>query len=98
MTQHPSLKSGAKGAKFRSVLKRFEKIKELAEKDKWDEEKDSVYHLPKIKRILFKVKKVKGPAEEEAAAAPAEGEAPAAAAPEEKEAPEKEEKTEKKEK
>lgn len=64
MTQHPSLKSGGKGAKFRSVLKRFEKIMELSEKDKWDEEKDSVYHLPKVKRIKFKAKKVKAAEEE----------------------------------
>jgi len=78
MTQHPSLKSSGIGGKFRSVLKRFEKIKELAEKEKWEEEKDSVYKLPKIKRIKFKIKKVKA-AEGEAAAA-AEG---AAAAPSE---------------
>ena len=77
MTQHPSLKSGAKGAKFRSVLKRYEKIMELSEKDKWDEEKDSVYKLPKVRRIMFRTKKAKGPAEEEQGegAAPAEGEA-----------------------
>ena len=82
MTQHPSLKSGAAGEKFRSVLKRYERIKELAEKDKWDEEKDSVYHLPKVKRIKFKVKKTKGPAEEEAAAAaPGEAVAGGEAAP-----------------
>lgn len=65
MTQHPSLKSGQGGGKFRSVLKRFEKIKDLEEKEKWDEEKDSVYKLPKIKRIKFKVKKTKGPVDEE---------------------------------
>ena len=82
VTQHPSLKSGAKGAKFRSVPKRYEKIKELSEKDKWDEEKDSVYHLPKVKRIMFKTKKVKGPADEAAAgeATEAAGEAAPAAA------------------
>ena len=83
MSQHPSLKAGSKESKFRSVLKRFEKIKELAEGEKWDEEKDSVYKLPKVKRIMFKVKKQKGPAEEEGAegaAAPAEG-APAEGAP-----------------
>ena len=75
MSQHPSLKAGNKESKFRSVLKRFEKIKELAESEKWDEEKDSVYKLPKVRRIMFKVKKQKGPAEEEGAegAAPAEG-------------------------
>ncbi len=72
MTQHPSLKRGGKvGARFRSVIKRFEKVKELAEKDKWDESKDSVYKLPKVKRIVFKTKKVKVAAEGE----DAEGEA-----------------------
>jgi len=85
MTQHPSLKLGASAGKYRSVIKRHEKIKELAEKDKWNEEKDSVYKLPKVKRIKFKVKKAKGPAEEEgaegAAAAAPEG---AAAKPEDK--------------
>ena len=32
MSQHPSLKAGNKEGKFRSVLKRFEKIKANAEK------------------------------------------------------------------
>ena len=72
MTQHPSLKGGQEGAKFRSVLKRHERIKELTDKDKWDEEKDSIYHLPKLKRIKFKVKKSKGPAEEKTEAEGAE--------------------------
>ena len=31
MTQHPSLKGGKTGVKFRSVLKRYEKIKETAQ-------------------------------------------------------------------
>ena len=84
MTQHPSLKSGNKGAQFRSVLKRYEKIKELAEKDKWDEEKDSAYCLPKVKRIKFKVKKVKGPEEEAEAAEAAEKGEETPAAPTEK--------------
>lgn len=66
MTQHPSLKGSKTGAKFRAVLKRFEKIKELADNDKWDEEKDSVYKLPKLRRIKFKAKKTKGPAKDEA--------------------------------
>ncbi|MBD3425963.1 MAG: small basic protein [Candidatus Omnitrophica bacterium] len=84
MSQHPSLKGGKGEGAFRSVLKRYEKIKELSDKDKWDEEKDSIYGLPKVKRIKFKVKKAKGPAEEkpeEAEAAAAEGvPAPGAAA------------------
>ena len=90
MSQHPSLKGSEHGTKFRSVLKRYEKIKELAEKEKWDEEKDSIYRLPKVKRIKFKVKKAKGPEEEEGAeavaaegtAAPAAGDAGAAGAKE----------------
>ncbi|MEA3489321.1 MAG: small basic protein [Candidatus Omnitrophota bacterium] len=85
MTQHPSLKGSAESGKFRSVLKRYEKIKELAEKDKWDEEKDSIYNLPKVKRIKFKIKKAKAAAEE---AAPAEAVAAGAEAAEG--APEKE--------
>ncbi len=77
MSQHPSLKLGASAGKFRSVIKRHEKVKELAEKDKWDEEKNSVYKLPKVKRILFKIKKSKSADDEEGAgetkAADAEG-------------------------
>lgn len=70
MTQHPSLKSGAKDEKFRSVLKRFEKVKDLSEKGKWEETKDSVYRLPKVKRMKFKSKKAAKEAVEEGAAAP----------------------------
>ncbi|MFH1552095.1 MAG: small basic protein [Candidatus Omnitrophota bacterium] len=80
MSQHPSLKGSQEGGKFRSVLKRYEKIKELADKEKWEEE-DSVYSLPKIKRIKFKIKKTKAAAEEgagvEGAAAGAVGGPPA---------------------
>ena len=72
MSQHPSLKGGQASSKFRAVLKRFEKIKELSEKDKWEEGKDSVYKLPKIKRIKFKIKKTPKQAEEkEGEASPA---------------------------
>lgn len=63
MTQHSSLKGSQVGGKFRSVLKRYEKIKELTEKETWDAEKDSVFHLPKVKRIKFKIRKAKAPAE-----------------------------------
>jgi len=98
MTQHPSLKSGGEESKFRSVLKRFERIRELASKDKWNEEKDSVFKLPKVKRIKFKTKKTKGPEEDEEGAVgaegavAAEGAAPAegAAAPKKEGAPGKE--------
>ncbi|MBF0216471.1 MAG: hypothetical protein HQL30_05700 [Candidatus Omnitrophica bacterium] len=78
MSQHPSLKSGAEG-KFRSVIKRHERVKELAEKESWLEEKDSVYKLPKVKRILFKAKKTKAAAEEGAQEAGAPAGAPAGA-------------------
>ncbi len=110
MTQHSSLKLGSEG-KFRSVLKRFEKLKELIETEKWSEKKDSVFRLPKVKRIKFKIKKTKAAAEEEVAAegapaaegvpaaegAPAEGAAPGKeGAPAEGGAPAGEKKKEKK--
>ena len=63
MSQHRSFKSGQASGKFRSVIKRYEKIKELSETEKWDEKKDSIYSLPKVKRIKFKVKKSKSSSE-----------------------------------
>lgn len=75
MSQHPSLRSRAKETIFRSVLKRYERLKDLTEKDKWEEEK-SVYGLPKMKIVKFKVKKEKSV---EAAEATAEGAAAPAA-------------------
>ena len=84
MSQHPSLKSDQTGGAFRSVLKRYERIKDMAEKEKWDEEKDSIFGLPKLKRIKFKVKKSKSAEAEGAAAegAAAEGAAAEGAAAE----------------
>lgn len=73
MSQHPSLRSSDKGKQHRSVLKRHERIKLLKDKEEW-EEKDSVYRLPKVKVVRFKVKKEKAaPAEGEEAVAGAEG-------------------------
>ncbi len=72
MSQHPSLRSADKDKAQRSVLKRYERIKILKDKEKWTEN-DSVYKLPKLKISKFKVKK------EKAVAATAEGAAPAAA-------------------
>lgn len=82
MSIHPSLAS-SKSRRHRSVLKRFERIKALKEKDKWKEE-DSVFGLPKLKIIRIKVKKEKAAAEAtaEAAAAIAPGAAAPTAAPE----------------
>ena len=77
MSQHPSLRSSDKGRQHRSVLKRYEKIKILKEKEKWDD-KDSVFGLAKVKVIKFKIKKEKAAAAEGAEAAPG---AEAAAAP-----------------
>jgi len=78
MSQHPSLSSGRRRKKHRSVLKRFERLKHMKEKDKWDDEKSSIFGMPKIKVVKFRVKKEKV-AEEvaaEGAVAGAEGEAP----------------------
>lgn len=69
MSQHPSLRSSDKDKKQRSVLKRYERIKTLQEKEKWDEKKDSVFGLPKVKVTRFKIKKEKAAAAEEAEAA-----------------------------
>lgn len=86
MSQHPSLRSSGKDKQHRSVLKRYERIKTLKEKEKWKDE-DSVYGLPKVKIVKFKVKKEKAAAAEtaEGAAAPAAATgaaaAPAKAAP-----------------
>ena len=56
MSQHPSLRSSDKGRQHRSVLKRYEKIKILKEKEKWDD-KDSVFGLAKVKVIKFRSRK-----------------------------------------
>lgn len=77
MSQHPSLRSSDKGKQHRSVLKRFEKIRILKEKEKWTDA-DSVFGLTKVKMTKFKVKKEKAAAEGTEAAAPAA--APAAGA------------------
>lgn len=81
MSQHPSLRSSEKLKAHRSVLKRYERVKILKEKDEWKEE-DSVYGLQKVKIVRFKIKKEKAAAAEPAegaAAAAAPGAAPAAA-------------------
>jgi len=78
MSQHPSLSSSDKDKQHRSVLKRYEKVKVLKDKEKW-KDGDSVYGLPKVKVIKFKIKKEKAAAVEGAeaeAAAPGTGAAP----------------------
>ncbi len=65
MSQHPSLRSSDKDKAQRSVLKRYERVKILKDKEKWTD-KDSVYKLPKLKIAKFKVKKEKVVAEDAA--------------------------------
>ena len=72
MSIHPSLKSGSKSKKHKSVLNRLERLFHLLKKDEWNEEK-SVFGLPKVKIVKFKIKKEKA----EKAAEGVEGEAAA---------------------
>ena len=83
MTQHPSLKSGDKDKQHRSVLKRFERLKHMIEKGEWEDGK-SIFGLPKIKMLKFKIKKEKAAPEEATEAAAAAGAEGAPAAPEAK--------------
>jgi len=79
MSQHPSLKSSAKGRAHRSVWKRFERLKFLVDKDKWTEA-SSIFGLPKMKLLKVKIKKEKAAETAEGAAAEgvtAEGAVPA---------------------
>jgi small basic protein (TIGR04137 family) len=70
MSLHPSLISKSKSRRHRSVLKRFERIKLLKEKDKWDESM-SAFGLPKVKTLKIKKTKEAPPKEKEEAAASA---------------------------
>lgn len=82
MSQHPSLRSSAKDKQHRSVLKRYEKIRILKDKELWKEE-NSVFGLSKVKVTRFKIKKEKAAAAEgteAAAAVPGAAAAPAAGA------------------
>lgn len=65
MSIHPSL-AASKGKKYRSVLKRFERVQELKKEGRWQEE-DSVFGLPKGKIIKMKLKKPKAAAKEKTA-------------------------------
>ena len=81
MSIHPSLRGSKKSGRHRNVLKRYERIQHLQDKDLWPEGR-SAFGLPKIKSIKFKAKKSAkeaAPAEAGAAAAPAAGGAAAAA-------------------
>lgn len=69
MSIHPSLAISEKDKKQRSVLKRSERIRAMAEKGNW-KEGDKVYGLPKLKTVRIKIKKEKV---EKATEATAEG-------------------------
>jgi len=58
MSQHPSLRSATKNKQHRSVLKRFERIKTLSEKEEWTSE-DAIFGLPKVKTLKLKSSKIK---------------------------------------
>ncbi len=77
MSIHPSLSSSEKHKKQRSVLKRTERLKVMAEKNQW-KIGDDVFGLPKIKTLKIKIKKEK--TAEKAAEAGAEATAAAGAA------------------
>ena len=62
MSLHPSLKVDTAGAQQRTVLTRIERIKDLMQKDLWDDE-HSVTGLPKTK--IIKIKAAKKEKEEE---------------------------------
>ena len=99
MSVHPSLRSPDKGKQHRSIWKRFERIRKLKKEDKWDEEEDSVFGLPKLKIIKAKIKKHKAAVEKEAAPEVAEAvNAPGEEAAQEAKPEEKKEKRGKEEK
>ena len=82
MSIHSSLRSGGANKKHRSVLKRYERLASLKDKNVWDEAKP-VLGLPKVKQQKLKVKKEKTAAADAtagAAAPAAKTEAPKAAA------------------
>ena len=86
MSLHSSLKKQSSAAgRHRNVLKREERMSKLTDQEKWEEDKDSIYGLPKVRSIKVRVKKkAKKKAEGEGegdlaagAAIPAEGATPA---------------------
>ena len=79
MSQHRSLKASISGKGHRNVLKRLERMKKLKEDERWDESRDSVFGLAKVRSIKVKAKaKSAKAAEAEAAGETAAPEAPVA--------------------
>ena len=67
MSIHKSLVTKSRLKRHRNVLSRTERILKLEEQEKWDEEKDSVFALPKVRVARLKrahAKKKEAAAEE----------------------------------
>ena len=79
MSIHSSLRSGSGNKKHRSVLKRYERLKALKDKNIWSQDK-SVLGIPKVKMQKLKVKKEKAVAAEGVSAGAAPAAKPAEAA------------------
>lgn len=77
MSLHSSLKRSGAGGRHRNVLKREERLAKLADDEKWTEDDDSIYGLPKVRSIKLRVKKK--PKKKEAEGEAIEGEAALAA-------------------
>lgn len=61
---HPSLRRAGKASKFRTVMKRAERIKWLIGKNVWDEN-SKVWGLQKVKVVKLKTAKKEKPKEAE---------------------------------
>jgi len=67
MSLHPSLHSRhGKTTVLRNVLKRFERVRHLMEREEWTEGR-SIFGLPKIKQTRIKARKAAGKEDEAAA-------------------------------
>ena len=73
MSLHRSLKSSMSSKGHRNVLKRLERIKKLKQEERWAEENDSIYGLPKVRSIKVRAKTKTKEAPEEQTAAGVEG-------------------------
>lgn len=56
MSLHKSFKSSNSLKGHRNVLKRFERIKKMIKEERFDENKESVFKLPKIRSIKISTK------------------------------------------
>jgi small basic protein (TIGR04137 family) len=72
MSVHPSLKASSESKQHKSVLKRLERLLHLIKKDDW-KEGNSVFGLPKVKILKFKIKKEKTKEAEDAQVVAGEG-------------------------